>query len=104
MYKLLVSLLFPFIYLQASLINTAFIQNDLQILEKLDIDSSYITDYKLQKTYKKLLKKSSNDYTNKLNNAHLFVPQIKKILKENNIPSAFLYLVMAESNFVLSAK
>ncbi len=104
MYKLLSLLFFSFIYLQASLVNTAFIQNDLQILDELDIDTNYLTDYKLQKTYKKLLKKSSEDYTKKLNNAHLFVPQIKKILKENNIPSAFLYLVMAESNFILNAK
>jgi membrane-bound lytic murein transglycosylase D len=38
-----------------------------------------------------------------LNNAHLFVPKIKKVLRENDIPSAFLYLVMAESNFILDA-
>ncbi len=104
MYKLLSLLFCSFIYLQSSLVNTAFIHNDLEILDELDIDSNYLTDYKLQKTYKRLLKKSSEDYTKKLNNAYLFVPQIKKILKENNIPSAFLYLVMAESNFILNAK
>jgi membrane-bound lytic murein transglycosylase D len=91
-------------FLQASLVNTAFIQNDLRVLDELDIDKNYITDYKLQKVYKKLLQKSKEDYTKKLNNAHLFVPKIKKILKENGIPSAFLYLVMAESNFILTAK
>ena len=31
------------------------------------------------------------------------MPQIKKVLRENEIPSAFLYLVMAESNFILDA-
>ncbi len=91
-------------FANASLVNTAFIQNDLQILTELDIDNNYITDYKLQKTYKRLLQRSKEDYAKKLNNAHLFVPKIKKILKENNIPSAFLYLVMAESNFILTAK
>ena len=92
-------------FLQASLINTAFIQNDLKVLDELDIDQSYITDYQLQRAYKNRLRShSKKDYTTKLNNAYLFVPQIKKILKENNIPSSFLYLVMAESNFILHAK
>ncbi len=104
MKKVLLILIFSSILLKASLINTAFINNDLQILEELDIDTNYITDYKLQKIYKKLLRRNKKDYTKKLNNADLFIPQIKKILKENNIPSAFLYLVMAESNFVLNAK
>jgi len=102
--KILISLFFVTTIIQASLVSTAFIQNDLRILDELDIDTNYITDYKLQRTYKKLLKKSKEDYTQKLHNAHLFVPKIKKILKENNIPSAFLYLVMAESNFIITAK
>ena len=90
--------------IQASLVNTAFVQHDVRILNELDIDTKYITDYKLQKAYKKLLSQTKDDYTKKLNDAHLFVPKIKKILKQNNIPSAFMYLVMAESNFVLTAK
>ena len=104
MIKIISSFLLLSSFVYASLVNTAFIQNDLKILDELDIDSNYITDYKLQKTYKKILKRSKEDYARKLNNANLFVPQIKKILKENNIPSAFLYLVMAESNFILDAK
>ena len=89
---------------KASLMDTTLVQHNLKILNELDIDTSYITDYKLQQTYKQFLKSNKDDYAKKLNNACLFVPKIKKILKENNIPSAFLYLVMAESNFVLTAK
>lgn len=88
----------------AVLVGNGFIQNDLKILEELDIDSSFMTDYKLQKYYKQFSKNHKNHYTQKLNDASLFVPQIKNILKENEIPSAFLYLVMAESNFILRAK
>ena len=87
----------------ATLVSTAFVNNDLSVLEELDISSNYITDYKLQEEFQNRLKFSKKRYTQKLNNAHLFVPQIKKVLRENNIPSAFLYLVMAESNFVLDA-
>lgn len=87
----------------ATLVSTSFVHNDLSVLEELDISSNYITDYKLQEEFQNRLKFSKQRYTQKLNNAHLFVPQIKKVLRENNIPSAFLYLVMAESNFVLDA-
>jgi len=87
----------------ATLVSTAFVNNDLRVLEELDISSNYITDYKLQQEFQNRLKYSKKRYTQKLNNAHLFVPQIKKVLRENEIPSAFLYLVMAESNFILDA-
>ena len=88
----------------ATLVGSGFIQNDLKILNELDIDSSFITDYKLQKYYKQFSKRHEKDYTTKLNKAELFVPQIRHILKTNHIPSAFLYLAMAESNFMLDAK
>lgn len=88
---------------QATLVSTAFVHNDLSVLDELDISSDYITDYKLQEEFQNRLKYSKKGYAQKLNNAHLFVPQIKKVLRENEIPSAFLYLVMAESNFILNA-
>jgi len=88
---------------QAALVSTAFVHNDLKVLEELDISSNYITDYKLQEEFQNQLKFSKKPYARKLNKAHLFVPQIKKVLRENEIPSAFLYLVMAESNFILDA-
>ena len=93
----------PFTTVDATLVSTAFVQNNVKLLEELDIKSSYITDYKLQKELTKRLQSTKRGYTDKLNNANLFIPQIKKILRENKIPSAFLYLVMAESNFVLDA-
>lgn len=88
----------------ATLVSTSFVSSDLKVLEELDISSEYITDYELQKKFHQNLKYTQDRYTEKLNNAHLFVPKIKKVLRENNIPSAFLYLVMAESNFILDAK
>ena len=87
----------------ATLVSTSFVHNDVKILEELDINSNFITDYHLQKELKRRLKISKKRYIKKLNDAYLFIPQIKKILKENNLPSAFLYLGMAESNFILNA-
>ncbi|MEA3512547.1 MAG: LysM peptidoglycan-binding domain-containing protein [Campylobacterota bacterium] len=104
--KLILKLSLLFIITQslnATLVSTAFVHNDLKVLEELDISSNYITNYQLQKEFQNRLKYSKKRYAQKLNNAHLFVPQIKKVLRDNNIPSAFLYLVMAESNFILDA-
>ena len=88
----------------ATLVSTSFISSDLKVLEELDISSDYITDFELQRNFRENLRSTQKRYTQKLNNAHLFVPKIKKLLRENNIPSAFLYLVMAESDFILNAK
>ena len=99
-----ITLLFLFItHSSATLVSTSFVNNDLKVLEELDISSDYITDYQLQKEFQERLKFTQKRYTQKLSNAHLFIPQIKKVLRENDIPSAFLYLVMAESNFILDA-
>lgn len=103
MFKKIIPLVFFTVFLNAALVNTSFVYNNVKVLEELDIKSTYITDYLLQKELQKRLKYSKDRYTEKLNNAQLFIPQIKNILKENKIPSAFLYLGMAESNFILDA-
>jgi membrane-bound lytic murein transglycosylase D len=88
----------------STLVSNAFLQKDLKILEEMDINSEYITDYKLQKYHKNYSSKHHKYYAKKLNNAQLFIPEIKKTLKENNLPSVFLFLAMAESNFILEAE
>ncbi len=88
----------------ANLIGTNFNQRDLQILKEMDIPASYITDYKLQRTYSKFLKYRKTKFIEHLNEASLFLPKIKDILKKEGIPSPFLFLVMAESNYSLDAK
>lgn len=104
MNKVIISLLFLSTLTFASLVGSNFNQRDLLILKELDIDSAYITDYKLQKTYNKFLHKSQSRYVEKLNNASLFVPKIKQILREEGVPSSFIYLAMAESYLNLSAR
>lgn len=90
--------------LQAILISNDYINNDLKILQELDLKSAYITDYEFQIFYNNFAKRYTRTYAKKLQKAQLFIPLIKKTLVKNNIPSAFLYLAMAESNFVLKAK
>ena len=89
----------------ATLIGPNVELRDFDVLEELDIDKSFITDYNLQKTYNSLLAKSSQKtYLRKLNDASLFVPKIKKILRQEGLPSTFIYLAMAESYFTIDAK
>lgn len=103
MIKIIISLILS-LNLSATLVSTGFVQNDIKILQEFDIDSNYISDYQFQDYYKSYSKNYKDSYTKHLNNAQLFIPEIKKILKDNKLPSAFLYLAMAESNFILEAK
>lgn len=92
------------INLNAALIGSNFSQRDLLVLKELDIESSYITDYNLHRTYNRILNGTQKRYVRKFNEASLFVPRLKEILKEQEIPDTFLYMAMAESNFTLDAK
>jgi len=97
-------LLFDF-YSYASLIGSHFSQRDLRVLEDLDLSPSFINDYKLQEIYEKSLnKRNSSNYVEKLNDASLFLPKLKSILKQEGIPDIFIYMAMAESDFKLDAK
>jgi membrane-bound lytic murein transglycosylase D len=104
MIKFFVSIILSVQLCSASLIVPEFVQNDLKILQEFDIDISYISDYKLQNYYKRYSNRYKKKYASDLDNAQIFIPEIKKILKENQLPSGFLYLAMAESNFELEAK
>ena len=93
------------LYSYASLVGSSYSQRDLEILEELDISPSFIGDYKLQEIYSQYQSKyNSNSYIKKLNEASLFVPKIKEILKEEGIPDVFIYMAMAESDFTIDAK
>lgn len=93
-----------FAQLYAALIGSNFSQRDLLVLKELDIDPSYITDYNLHRTYNRILNRTQKRYVRKFNEASLFVPKLKKILREEGIPDTFLYMAMAESNFTIDAK
>jgi membrane-bound lytic murein transglycosylase D len=77
--------------------------SDLDILKQFNIDETYIKDVKFQKIYTKLIKKGKKQYKRSLNNSIVFLPKIKKIIKQNNMPDGFLYLAMAESYFDTNA-
>ena len=76
----------------------------LKIIQKFDIEDSFLKD----KNFNRLLLRTKSDtnrrYVTYLNRAYIFIPTLVKLLKDENIPLEFLYLAMAESNFLTKAK
>lgn len=105
MKKLIVLFWIFSVYSFASLIGSNFSQRDLQVLEDLDIKSSFITNYKLQESYDYYRnRRNSYNYVEKLSEASLFVPRVKDVLRQEGIPDVFIYMAMAESNFDIDAR
>ena len=105
MRKILFVLLIFSVYLNGSLTGSNFTQRDLQIFEDLDIKPSFVTDYKLQEIYEKLQNKRSLDYyIKKMEDASIFIPRVKEILRQESVPDSFIYMAMAESNFTIDAR
>ena len=103
MKKLLLTI-FCVIHLSAAIGSSGFVKSDLDILKDLDIETSYIKDQKFQDFYSNFSSRYERSYIDSLNNGEDYIPTISNILKENDVPSVFLYMAMAESNFLLDAK
>ena len=104
MKKILLHLFVSFSFSFANLNDSVFTKNDYKVLEDFDIDSSYILDEHLQDVYYDFLKYSDHSYVQRLNEASSYIPVVKAALEHEKMSSNFLFMVMAESNFVLDAK
>jgi len=103
MIKYITFLLLP-IMLSANLTYTSNYNKEVALLESFDIEASFLYDPLLNK----MRNKDKAHYKNKhffraMDDAYIFIPAVKNILAENNIPAEFLYLAMAESNFSTKA-
>ncbi|MGB1227548.1 MAG: transglycosylase SLT domain-containing protein [Poseidonibacter sp.] len=82
-----------------------FNKKDYEILKDLNLEKSFIHDEHLQDLYNKLSSKSYfRIYKRNLKNASIYIAKIKEVLNQEGLPTSFLYLSMAESNFKLDAK
>ena len=96
-------LLLP-LFLYANLTYTSNYSKELTVLESFDIESSFLYDPVMNKMRDKSSSASRNKhFFRAMNDAYTFIPAIKDILTQNNIPQEFLYLAMAESNFKTKA-
>ncbi|MDX9743490.1 MAG: transglycosylase SLT domain-containing protein [Arcobacteraceae bacterium] len=102
--KKLILTIFCYLHLSGAIVSNEFVKSDIDILKDLDIESSYIKDQKFQDYYSNFSNRYERNYADSFNNGEDYIPEISSILKENNVPSVFLYMAMAESNFLLDAK
>ncbi|OQX59377.1 MAG: lytic transglycosylase [Helicobacteraceae bacterium 4484_230] len=79
-------------------------QKEIDILKSFDIDSSFLYDKELEKIIKdnrKIYK--TKHFFKAMDDAYLFIPMIKNILSNSDVPSEFLFLAMTESYFSTKA-
>jgi membrane-bound lytic murein transglycosylase D len=81
----------------------SFNHSQTDILNSFDIDKSFLTDRTLINMQNNLIENRQDWYAQKFDNAHIFLPEVKKILREEGLSPLFIYMAMAESNFSITA-
>jgi len=99
MFKYLLTIFFPMLLL-ANLTYVSNYNKELALLESFDIEPSFlydpvVNDFRLKNNT--VIK--NRQFFKTMEKAYLFIPAIKNILTEYDVPQEFLYLAMAESNF-----
>ncbi|MDF1880574.1 LysM peptidoglycan-binding domain-containing protein [Sulfurimonas sp. MAG313] len=73
---------------------------EVKLLRSFDISPSFLNDIYLNKITEQKRARYKNKYFFKtMNDAYIFIPLVKKIISDADVPSEILYLAMAESNF-----
>lgn len=93
--------LFVFLYqgLYAFLSTNDNYQEQIKVLKILDIDPRFLTDSVFISMKNSADLYRTQHFLKVLENGNRFVPVLRSMLQEANIPEAFLSLAMAESNF-----
>jgi len=95
----LLLLLLP-IFLSANLTFTPNHNKEVSILEAFDIEASFLYDPVLNKMKdSKVTIYKEKRFFKAMDDAYLFIPAIKNVLAEYDVPAEFLFLAMAESHF-----
>lgn len=99
MLKYFLFLLLP-LFLSANLTYESNSKKELSLLSAFDIEPSFLYDPIMNdmRTKNSSFKKSRH-FFRAMKDAYIFIPVIKSTLAKYNVPQAFLYLAMAESNF-----
>lgn len=73
---------------------------EVKLLRSFDISPEFLNDPVLNQIKAQKQARYKNQYFFKtMNDAYIFIPLVKKIIADANVPSEILYLAMAESNF-----
>ncbi|MDR0666227.1 MAG: LysM peptidoglycan-binding domain-containing protein [Campylobacteraceae bacterium] len=75
----------------------------VEVLKSLDIDTSFLQDSIFESMKDNIRNYKTKQFLKTLENGAQFVPVLKKMIEEAEIPDVFLYLAMAESGFSTKA-
>jgi len=78
-------------------------QEQAKVLKSLDISPTFMTDLLFMSMKEDADRYRTKHFLKVLENGNRFVPILQSMLHDAKIPEAFLYLAMAESNFVPNA-
>ncbi len=103
--RVLLFLFFIYIFnAPAALIFEPNHQKEIDLLKAFDIDPAFIYEPRMNKMKEqKRTKYQYKHFFQAMDDAYLYIPMIKNILSESDIPAEFLFLAMAESNFSTKA-
>ena len=99
MRKFLLLFVTVFGFLHASLFMEPQYNDDIKVLQTLDIEASFLRDPIFLQLKNSLTTSKRNHYLKMLERGSLYIPTLRKMIHDNNIPQVFLYMAMAESNF-----
>lgn len=95
------------VLLHFSLYSLAFDPNDakkIEVLKHFDIPSSFLNDPYLHDMYVERKRDCTmNGFANSSENADIFIPMISSLIAQSDLPSEFLFIVLAESGLDTSA-
>ena len=78
-------------------------QEQAKVLKSLDIDPTFLTDLTFITMKEDADRYRTKHFLKVLENGNRFIPVLQNMIHEAGIPDAFLYLAMAESNFIPNA-
>ena len=100
MIKITITFFLITLFAHASLNFDTNANQQVEVLQSLDIDPTFINDKDLIRTedlYKKRYTKAH--FFKAMKDAYIFIPRVKEMISRADVPQSILYLAMAESNF-----
>ena len=104
MFRLVTLFLLSWGVLQASLFNDTRYVDDAQVLQTLDIPSSFLQDSLFKQLENRLTTVKRRQYLAMFRRGRQYVPTLRRMLDRSGIPEVFLFMAMAESHFDAHAK
>lgn len=78
--------------------------NQIRVMKELDIDTTYASDPLFISITERITTSEKKEFIDKIQYGYSYIPLLRKIIEESEIPHSFLYLAMIESGLSNHAK